>query len=402
MAVRLALEFNATVLESQNRERTQIEKYMRVCLMMNPGFETVVTIAPSEPLLAEAACLLMQDHKTFHLPRALLSEFERPGLDKGDRGELICLVLLLMARDVAAQQTSSGAIEVLLFMRTLLASKWSPIIFDSKPARCSTNAEEQRPFSEVFAGSKMHFNHFIKVHDFKVINRAFLWRLIARGAAVLCANYQWGVDILLPFLYFDNKVGRDNVSAIFIQVKNDKRFSSRPCLFLFDAMNPYFLGFFDVDEQKPVPIIRMVFALAANKACVEAVENAPLRRNPPRNARSKGKKQASVCAAYTAYDIWCAGTSAETFSVVEPGDEDVYSELLKVSRLFPGAYEAYTKTESAKSARRNMNPGTAAHADHWSRFSGGAGELPREDGLDVDFDCQDEVVDDDVEMQDES
>ena len=72
----------------------------------------------------------------------------------------------------------------------------------------------------------------------------------------------------------------------------------------------------------------MTFALAANKTCVEAVENVPLRK-----ARSKGKERATLCSAYTAYDIWCAGTSSETFSVVGPGDEDVYSEL---SRLLPG------------------------------------------------------------------
>ena len=74
------------------------------------------------------------------------------------------------------------------------------------------------------------------------------WLLIARGGAVLRANYQCGTNVLLSFLYFDNNLGRDNVSATFIQVKNDKRFSSTPCLFLFDAMNPYFLAFFDVDE----------------------------------------------------------------------------------------------------------------------------------------------------------
>ncbi|KAM6501264.1 hypothetical protein JOM56_004278 [Amanita muscaria] len=65
MAVRLALEFNATTLESQNRERTQVEKHMRVCLVMNPGFENAVTIAPSEPLLAQAAYLLMRFSEVF-------------------------------------------------------------------------------------------------------------------------------------------------------------------------------------------------------------------------------------------------------------------------------------------------------------------------------------------------
>jgi hypothetical protein len=343
----------------------------------------------------------MQDHEAFDLPRVLLSELEGPGLDKGDRGELICLVLLLIARDVAVQEKKgSAAIEVLLFIQKLLASKWSPIILNSTPARCRTTAEGQHRFFEVFATSKMYFNHFIKIHDFKVINRAFLWLLIARGAAVLCADNQGGIDVLLPFLYLDNKLQQDNVSGIFIQVKNDKSFSSTPNLFLFDAMNPYFLGFFNMDEQKPVPIIRMVFALAANEACVKAVEDAPVRKNPARGAKSKGeKKRTRRCPAYTAYDIWCAGTSAETFSVVKPGDEQVYAELLKVSRLFPGVYEAHTKIDSAKSARRNMNPGTAVHPDHWCQFSRSAKELQREDVVDVDFDCQDEAADDDVDMQ---
>ncbi|KAM6501280.1 hypothetical protein JOM56_004294, partial [Amanita muscaria] len=383
MAVRLALEFNATTLASQNREMTQVEKHMRVCLVMNPGFETAVTIAPSEPLLAQAAYLLMQDRNDFDLPRTLLEELQKLGLNKVDRGELICLVLLLIARDVAVQEKGSAAIGVLFFMEKLLASRWSSMVFGSKPARCRTNTKDQLPFSEVFAKSKIYFNHFVKVHDFKVIHRAFLWRLIARGAAVLCADNQDGIDVVLPFLYLDDRLGRDNVSAIFIQVKNNGKFSSTPNLFLFDAMNPYFLGFFDMDEQKPVPIIRMVFALASSVACVKA-------------------ERARTCPAYMAYDIWCAGTTAETFSVVKPGDERVYSDLLKLSRLFPDVYEADTEVDSAKSARRSMNPGTAAHPDHWTKFSTAVTEPDRVDG--VDFDCQDEAADDneaaddDVEM----
>ncbi|KAM6495554.1 hypothetical protein JOM56_008260 [Amanita muscaria] len=397
MAVRLALEFNATTLASQNRERTQVEKHMRVCLVMSTGFETAVTIAPSEPILAEAAYLLMQDREAFDLPRVLLDELQRPGLDKGDRGELICLVLLLIARDVAVQEKRSAVIDVRFFMEKLLASQWSTTVSNARPARCCTNTEDQRPFFEAFEKSKMYFNHFIKVNDYQVINRAFLWRLIARGAAVLCVDNQGAMDVLLPFLYLDNKLGRDNVSGIFIQVKSDQRFSSIPNLFLFDAMNPYFLGFFDMDEQKPVPIIRMVFALASSESCVKAIEDAPLRKNLPRRARSKGKERARPCPAYTAYDIWCAGTSAETFSVVKPSDEQVYSDLLKLCCLFSDVYEAHTEIDSAKSARRNMNPGTAAHPDHWSWFSTGVTELHRVDG--VDFDCQDEAADDDVEMQ---
>jgi len=55
---------------------------MCVCLSVDPGFETAITIAPSEPLLAEASYLLMRS-SAFDLPRSLLTELELPGLDKG-------------------------------------------------------------------------------------------------------------------------------------------------------------------------------------------------------------------------------------------------------------------------------------------------------------------------------
>ena len=46
-----------------------------------------------------------------------------------------------------------------------------------------------------------------------------------------------------------------------------------------------------------------------------------------------------------------------------------------------------------------MNLGTAAHPNHWSQLLKGATELHRVDVVDINFDCQDEEVDDDVEMQ---
>jgi hypothetical protein len=55
-------------------------------------------------------------------------------LDEGDRRRLICLVLFLIARDVAVRE-KGAVIEVLLFMQKLLALEWS------KPARCCTNTE---------------------------------------------------------------------------------------------------------------------------------------------------------------------------------------------------------------------------------------------------------------------
>jgi hypothetical protein len=85
MSVRLALEFNVKTLRAQDIERKLVD---RVCLYLDPGFDTAITIVPSEPLLAEASYLLMRS-PAFDLPHSLLTQLELPGLDKGSRGELI-------------------------------------------------------------------------------------------------------------------------------------------------------------------------------------------------------------------------------------------------------------------------------------------------------------------------
>jgi hypothetical protein len=365
MAVRLALEFNATTLVSQMKEREQVEKYMRICLLVHEGFETAVTITPSEPLLAEGVFLIMREQEAFNLPFTLLKELEGPGLDKGDRGELICLVLLTLARDLVAKRTHRAAIPLLDFIKSLLAHQWHDSILGATPAKSRCAAESNRAFRDTFAHSRIYFNHFIKVHDFKVINRKFLWALKARGAAVLCANNQWGIDVILPFVYEDATLRRDNISAILIQVKNSGSYSSAPNLFVFDAMNPYFLQIFDMIEEKPLPIIRLVFTLASKTAGVEVVTTTTL-RNPLRAAKGKKKRAAPP---FTTYDVWCAGASSATFAVITREQEPVYESLLKIGNVFPAVYESQTSLKAAHSSRRNMNPGSASHQDHWCRFA---------------------------------
>jgi hypothetical protein len=87
MAVRLALEFNSTTSKSRQREHSQVAKHMRICIKAD---ETVVSVASSEPIMAEGARSLMcKPAYPFNLPESLLHELQAPGLDKSNRGELI-------------------------------------------------------------------------------------------------------------------------------------------------------------------------------------------------------------------------------------------------------------------------------------------------------------------------
>ena len=72
----------------------------------------------------------------------------------------------------------------------------------------------------------MYFNHFVKVAVYQVINGDYLWRMILRGAAILCTNIKPVYILSFPFATL---MGRVNVSDMFWQIKNDARFGGLGC-----------------------------------------------------------------------------------------------------------------------------------------------------------------------------
>ena len=362
ISVRMPLEFN---LRSRDMEKTLVERHLRVCLCVDPGFETAVTIAPSEPLLAEASSLIMSN-PAFNLPRCLLTELECQGLDKGNRGELIGMALCLLARDAAVKNESDDrvttqVIPVSSFIRELVASP--DHILNSNPVRARTSDEARKTFEETFSKSNIFFNHFVKFRDRGVINRCYLWLLIVRGAAGLCADFQFGVDIVIPFVFFDRRLRRINVSAIFIQCKNDASFQTTPRQYLFDMMNPFDIQFFDETETNPLPVIRMVFALASPTARVEVLK-CPDRVQPPRPGGFQAKFQADK---YTSFDIWCAKASHDTFRPVKDSEDDMFQKLLLRFRIYPDVYDE-KRTEGLQTVTRSMNPASGVHPAHYRNY----------------------------------
>ncbi|KAM6504148.1 hypothetical protein JOM56_001091 [Amanita muscaria] len=408
MSVRLALEFNAQTTEGRACEMEQVEKYMRVCILVHKGFETAVTISPSEPLLAEAA-----RHSSifnFNMPASLLEHLTKMGLDKGDRGELVAQVILISAADKACEEhlnnqlstptvasqnqpilemptvsTVPRAFFVELFIKALLNGQWHNDVLRSLPAKWRTKTESNRTFQTAFKDTRIYFTHFIKLDDPAVVNREFLWRMAIRGCVALCADGQHGIDIIAPLVFGIETLCRSNISALFVQVKNDKSFRAQPNAILFDLMNPYLVRFFDMDEKTPLPIIRMVFALGSPTAAVKVIPQDVERL--PRKAKTAAQKAVQRSPRYTSYDIWCAKASSETFGVIKIEDEQNYSLLLKTERVFPQAYRSEFGIERIESIRRSMNPGTSIEGPHWTSFCGAkTPQLPTVDlGDDVDF-----------------
>src|SRR5882757_4867606 len=129
-------------------------------------------------------------------------------------------------------------------------------------------------------------------------------------------------------------------------------------------MNPFTLGTFNRQEDKPRPVIRMVYALAAHKPIVRVLKRGqpPSKRASEDKGKDKGKgkdegkdknkdkdkgkdkdkdtgkgkdkdtgkgKGRSSNPSFTTFDIWCGHTSSSTFGAIRPEDDDTYKQLLK-------------------------------------------------------------------------
>jgi hypothetical protein len=209
-----------------------------------------------------------------------------------------------------------------------------------------------KPFSTHFADSKFYFNHWIKVHQSALLNVKYLLSLLCRGAAVQCANSQLGVDGLMPFLWRGTKLSRDNLGVCMWQAKNDSSFTHQIDQSLFEAMDPFTLKIFGDDSGCDIPVIRIVFALAADTPSVQV---ATVRHTTNHK-----------CKSYITYDIWCSGLSPDHLLPITAGKEDAWHALLQRSH---GWQDVYSGDEGTKRLRRSMNPGAALDADHWSQWN---------------------------------
>lgn len=392
--MRLGLDFRATSWLERAAERAQVERHMRICLAATDGFRSMITISPSEPLLAEASWTVMKKRLgPKKAPGALLEHINDSYLNPGDRGEVVAALLLLLARDRAIQDGEASQrgsalplaaspedfkrdgggriVTVLEFLDALMPSASRAFVRGRKPSHCSEDHSSSTNLMNAFGKSSIYFNHFIKVHDFKIINRRYLCRLICRGAAIICAYNQKGIDILIPVL-MGTILDPQFVSAILIQVKNDPRFtdkvspSSAP---LFAMMDPWKVGLFSARDANGAlpPVLRIVLALASKKPGVTG-PNLPTRQSPRRNNMDK----------FTAYDIWIAGISAQSFGVIPDETCDQYRRLLNRTRnVFNGYGALVEKGGGLKEGercrinlRRMMHAAAASKDQHFQNYIG--------------------------------
>ncbi|KAF8917645.1 hypothetical protein CPB85DRAFT_1285026 [Mucidula mucida] len=382
LAVRLGLDFRAASSQGAEAQRVQVERHMRIALFASASDLRMVTTSSSEPLLAEASCITMRASKDWTAADSLRKHFRSSEISLGDRGEFAVALLALLARDAAVAQNSNAVqetttlqqdgaqrvITVTGFLKALLETSDGELVAQP-PTSYRESDTAFHSLEDTFEDGKIWFNHFVRVDDYDVINQEFLWRLISRGAAVICATNQRGIDLLIPILIGD-VLRKESVTAILIQVKNDKSYTEKPARWLFDAMDPFRVGLFSKGVV-PLPVIRMVFAVASKESAVNYLQRGYIPRLqetvPGRAVPAPGLKTS-----FTAYDIWCSGITSRTFRAISPDQDVIYEDILLRARSLANPYTPMEKPsvfeKERGDMRRAMNPGVAALSQHHQRY----------------------------------
>jgi hypothetical protein len=333
-------------------ERKQVEGHMRVCLTIDAAYETMTTTSSSEPTLSEAAYFVMQK-PSFNAPDALKSVMDGFSISKGDRGEFLVLLLLILARDATVGPADE-------FGEPTSKKRWFSLseflygqVFqkhtEAKPFMDRSSMLTMNKLQKDFPNAQVHFNHFIKVHEYKAIDLTSLLLLKGRGAAVLCMNNQTGIDAINAFLKDGTQLIRENAGLILHQIKNDAHYTKTPQQKLFDLMDPYALGILG-EDCPAVPVIKIVFALAARTPSLHVVRRAPT------------KDYSAIV-----YEIWCAGMSPDIFGPIKGQQVGIWDSLLQASYGWQRLYTSASPVIS--NLRRSAVPGAALDPGHYSRWA---------------------------------
>ncbi|KAG6843442.1 hypothetical protein H0H87_004567, partial [Tephrocybe sp. NHM501043] len=394
---RLPVDFYTSHL-AYHQAQKQVEGHLRVCLQVDPTFQGMVTVSPSEPLLSEAAARLMYNKSYAKLLAHVLYGF---AVHKGDRGEFIGMMLAIDARDhtiydpivtlpstdeqtfhqeslrvganedmedvdddhedqtdiegeLAKQHVDTSVFwkqapyDLVFTVPSFLRNLFSIDFSHALPSRCHPSHKGQT-LSSLLATAKLNFNHFIKVHEYAAIRDPNLRRALARGAGLLCANNQPGVDLCIPFTFGDDHLQKDSTTAVLLQINNGPKITEAKMDDLFDLMDPILLGILSDKTPNPMPVIRIVLSLASSKSSIV------IRQNDD----SKSK--------FTSFDFFCSGISHNVFRHVRKEDEKLWNKLVEASSPWK---QIYTPALSkGKVLRRAQNPLAATEPGFYSAYS---------------------------------
>lgn len=207
-----------------------VARNMAVSVYVNNKKDLFEISYPSEPILAEASAYLMHRIGYEKVVDSLLECLESCLISKGEKGETISKLILLIAKDMAVDKSKVqeplkylDTTKVGVFLQSLYGkcekncgnvnNNWN---CSSKNKNCCIQIiKEQIKNHSVLLNGLLNFNHFVRPKNYML--DTMLMPALKRCAAYQCRQNEKSIDFVIPVCI--NESNFDSISALMIQVK---------------------------------------------------------------------------------------------------------------------------------------------------------------------------------------
>ncbi|KAH9900744.1 hypothetical protein C8Q73DRAFT_722479 [Cubamyces lactineus] len=391
--VRIMLSFEPSREAARRHEEQLVASHMRIAYSVPKDRIYLRSGYSSEPILAEAAARQLHEWRRQCLglgPSAtginvvdrlrdttdigpavqiLRKSLDHDLISRGDVGEIVGRLLLLLARDSATCATSSDSddphfsnpVPVTTLLVQLLSEAFAKDVLTSKPDNLPANDPRgDLTFAEAFKDAVVNFTHFAKWADDSALSQDTALGCFIRSMAVICRNNAATVDIFIPVLMNkDAALDASVMSGIMVQFKL-RAHSGTTAAYAIDATK---VGLFkqtpDDDETQRHPYITLIMELgvtseppllasipvkpeskesiAVNKKLGEKtpVSNAgaPLQDTPSKVVLIPPAPRRRRGSAYPRYSIYVYGCSPTVYRVISQNERGVYKHILGSGKL---------------------------------------------------------------------
>nr|GAT59958.1 predicted protein [Mycena chlorophos] len=281
---RVHLSINLSDEGGRNLSQELAQTFMRIVYTIPSDRRYVATIAPSEPILVEAAAQLAARDRT---PMAVIVQRLHSNnlVARGERGEIATRLVQLWAHDEVNQLRSGVSNELvprLAFHRPVPLLEWlqvllPPEIYAALIASAPVSGPMQS-FITAFEGAMMFTSHFVEADDSQVIRIEKLPNFFFRGAAVQCRPGQAQIDSVSPLAWTTgSSLTQRDFGFLDVQTKNrkveNKLYEIPPTVI-------------DPDGICCRPRLTMVFEFGEQKKPAFYIEQRPRRIHHPKEAPS--------------------------------------------------------------------------------------------------------------------
>lgn len=141
-------------------------------------------------------------------------------LDRGERGEVIARALIIEAYDRATLKARKEGdplavgCGVIGFIEELYTNH--DLVLNAHPDNVIGGTTS---FREAFKAARVRITQWVRVKDDHELSTETMAPAFIRGVAFICLRGQSFIDLIIPVLLWDEKIGESVMSAIFVQTK---------------------------------------------------------------------------------------------------------------------------------------------------------------------------------------